>query len=63
MGELKHGDRVVVLRCDSKVVEYHGRFAGATGPIAFVMPDDDDLLDPVEVGIDRVLREEGRRAR
>jgi|GraSoiStandDraft_4_1057263.scaffolds.fasta_scaffold2236889_2 hypothetical protein len=61
MNKLKKGDRVVVLRIDSKEIEYHGSYAGASGPFKFILPDDDNLLDPVEVDTDRVLPEKGRR--
>ncbi|MGH3229863.1 MAG: hypothetical protein ACRDOA_15030, partial [Streptosporangiaceae bacterium] len=54
--------RVVVLQLDSKEIEYHGSYAGKSGPIKFVLPDDDDLLGPVEVSTDRVFPEKGRRA-
>jgi hypothetical protein len=63
MSDFKRGDRVVVLRLDSDEIECHGCYAGQTGPIMFVLPDDDDLPDPVEVGADRVLPEKSRRAR
>ena len=61
MSEFKKGDRVVVLRLDSDEVECHGCYAGETGPIMFVLPDGDDLPDPVEVGADRVVREKNHR--
>jgi hypothetical protein len=63
MSDFKRGDRVVVLRLDSDEIECHGCYAGETGPIMFVLPDDDDLPDPVEVGADRVFREKTPRAR
>jgi hypothetical protein len=63
MSDFKRGDRVVVLRLDSDEIECHGRYTGETGPIMFVLPDDDDLPDPVEVGADRVFPEKNRRAR
>lgn len=61
MNDFKNGDRVVVLRLDSKEIEYHGSYAGESGPIKFVLPDDDDLFGPVEVTADRVFPEKGRR--
>jgi hypothetical protein len=65
MSDFKRGDRVVVLQLDSDEIECHGRYAGETGPIMFVLPDDDDndLPDPAEVGADRVIPEKGRRGR
>ena len=60
MSDFRKGDRVVVLRLDSREVECHGLYAGETGPIMFVLPDDDDLPDPIEVGADRVVREKAR---
>lgn len=42
---------------DSSEIECHGRYAGECGPIAFVLPDDDDLPDPIEVGADRIFPE------
>jgi hypothetical protein len=63
MSDFKRGDRVVVLRLDSDEIECHGSYEGETGPIMFVLPDDDDLPDPVEVGADRVFPEKSRRAR
>jgi hypothetical protein len=62
MSYFKRGDRVLVLRLDSDEIECHGSYAGECGPIMFVLPDDDDLPDPVEVGADRVLPETGQRA-
>ena len=62
MNNFKKGDRVVVLRIDSKEIEYHGSYAGESGPFKFVLPDDDNLLDPVEVDTDRVYPEKGRRS-
>lgn len=61
MSNLKNGDRVVVLQLDSKDIEYRGSYAGESGSIMFVLPDDDDLLGPVEVGAERVLPEKGQR--
>lgn len=61
MADFRKGDRVVVLRINSDEVECHGCYAGESGPLVFVLPDDDDLPDPVEVGADRVLPEKGRR--
>ena len=61
MNDFKKGDRVVVLRPDSKEIEYHGSYAGESGLIKFVLPDDDDLFGPVEVTADRVFPEKGRR--
>jgi hypothetical protein len=57
MSDFRAGDRVVVLRLDSDEVECHGCYAGESGPIMFVQPDDDDLPDPIEVGADRVVPE------
>jgi len=57
MNVFKKGDRVVVLRLDSNQIECHGSYAGECGPITFVLKDDDDLPDPVEVGADRVFPE------
>lgn len=62
MSDFRDGDRVVVLRLDSDEIECHGCYAGESGPIMFVLPDDDDLPDPIEVGADRVLRESRRPA-
>ena len=62
MSDFKTGDRVVVLRLDSDEIECHGSYTGERGPIMFVLPDDDDLPDPVEVGADRVFREKGQHA-
>jgi hypothetical protein len=59
MNDFKTGDRVVVLRLDSGETECHGRYAGECGPIMFVLPDDDDLPDPIEVGASRVFPEKG----
>jgi hypothetical protein len=61
MSDFKTGDRVVVLRLDSDEIECHGCYQGEAGPIMFVLPDDDDLLEPVEVGADRVLPEKSHR--
>jgi hypothetical protein len=57
MSDFRAGDRVVVLRLDSDEIECHGCYAGESGPILFVLPDGDDLPDPVAVGEDRVLPE------
>jgi hypothetical protein len=62
MNDFKMGDRVVVRRLNSDEIECHGSYAGECGPIVSVLPDDDDLSDPIEVGADRVLPEKGRRA-
>jgi hypothetical protein len=62
MSKFQDGDRVVVLRLDSDEVECHGCYAGESGPMLFVLPDDDDLPDPVLVGADRVLPEKRGRA-
>jgi hypothetical protein len=61
MADFRKGDRVVVLRLNSDEIECHGCYTGESGPLMFVLPDDDDLPDPVEVGADRVLPEEGYR--
>jgi len=60
VSDFRQGDRVVVLRLDSNEIECHGSYAGETGPIMFVQPDDDDLPDPIEVGADRVVPEKRR---
>jgi hypothetical protein len=59
MSGFKNGDRVVVLRLDSDEIECRGCYQGESGPILFVLPDDDDddLPDPIEVGADRVFPE------
>jgi hypothetical protein len=62
MSDFKKGNRVVVLRLGSGEIEWHGRYAGERGPIMFVLPDDDDLPDPIEVGADRVFPEKSQRA-
>jgi hypothetical protein len=62
MSDFRHGDRVVVLRLGSDDVECHGCYAGESGPMVFVLPDGDELPDPMEVGADRVLPENGRSA-
>jgi hypothetical protein len=62
MSGFEKGDRVVVLRLDSDEVECHGCYTGQDGPILFVLPDDDDLPDPIEVGADRVLPEKQHKA-
>jgi hypothetical protein len=51
------GDRVVVLRLDSDEIECHGCYAGESGPMMFVLMDDDELPDPIAVGADRVHAE------
>lgn len=61
MSNFKTGNRVVVLRLGSDEIELHGSYAGECGPIMFVLPDDDDLPDPVEVGADRVFPEKSQR--
>jgi hypothetical protein len=61
MNHFNRGDRVVVLPLDSDEIECHGCYAGESGPIMFVLPDDDDMPDPVEVGADRVLPEKRQR--
>jgi hypothetical protein len=58
----RKGDRVVVLRLDSDEIECRGCYTGESGRIMFVLPDDDDLPDPIEVGADRVLPESHRPA-
>jgi hypothetical protein len=60
MNVFKKGDRVVVLRLDGSEIECHGSYEGVCGPIAFVLPDDDDLPDPIEIGADRVFPEKRR---
>jgi hypothetical protein len=62
MNDFKEGDRVVVLRLHSDETECHGSYTGERGLIVFVLPDDDDLPDPIEVGADRVFPEKGHRA-
>lgn len=62
MSDFREGDRVVVLRLDSDEIECHGRYAGESGPIVFVLPDNDDLPDPIEVGADRVLAEKSHHS-
>lgn len=62
MSDFKKGDRVVVLRLNSDEIECHGGYAGERGLIMFVLADDDDLPDPIEVGADRVFPEKGQRA-
>ena len=62
MTDFKEGDRVVVLRLNSDEIECHGSYAGERAPIMFVLPDDDDLPDPIEVGADRVFPEKGQRS-
>jgi hypothetical protein len=63
MSGFKNGDRVVVLRLDSDEIECRGRYKGESGPIMFVLPDDDDfdLPDPMEVGADRVFPDNSHR--
>jgi len=63
MSAFRQGDRVVVLRLDSDEVECHGCYVGETDPIMFVLPDDDDLPEPIEVSADRVLPEKPRLSR
>jgi hypothetical protein len=60
MSDFREGDRVIVMRLDSDEIECHGSYAGESGPMMFVLPDDDDLPDPVEVGADRVRPEKRR---
>jgi hypothetical protein len=62
MSYFKTGDRVVVRRLDSNEIECRGRYVGECGLIVFVLPDDDDLPDPLEVGADRVVPEKGQHA-
>ena len=62
MSDFKKGDRLVVLRLDSDETECHGSYAGERGLIMFVLPDHDDLPDPIEVGASRVFPEKGQRA-
>jgi hypothetical protein len=61
MSDFREGDRVVVVRLDSDEIECHGCYAGESGPIVFVLIDDDELPEPVEVAADRVFPEEGYR--
>ena len=61
MSDFRDGDRVVVLKLDSDEIECHGCYAGKSGSIVFVLPDDDELPDPIEVGADRVLPEKSPR--
>jgi hypothetical protein len=61
MSDFRNGDRVVVLRIGSDEVECHGCYKGESGPMVFVLPDDDALPDPVEVGADRVFPERSYR--
>jgi hypothetical protein len=61
MSDFRQGDRVVVMRLDSDEIECHGSYEGESGPMLFVLPDDDDLPDPVAVGADRVRPEKRRR--
>jgi hypothetical protein len=62
MSDFRDGDRVVVLRYGSDDIECHGCYAGESGRIMFVLPDGDELPDPMEVGADRVLPEKNRPA-
>jgi hypothetical protein len=62
VSDFREGDRVVVLRLDSDEIECHGCYAGESGRIMFVLPDGDDLPDPIEVGADRVFPESHRPA-
>jgi hypothetical protein len=62
MSDFNRGDRVVVLRLDSDETECHGSYAGECGPIMFVLPDDDDLPDPIDLGAGRVVPEKGQHA-
>ena len=62
MSTFRDGDRVVVLRLDSDEIECHGCFAGESGPMMYVLIDDDDLPDPIAVGAERVLPERHRDA-
>lgn len=57
MSEFKKGARVVVLRLGSDDIECHGRYAGERAPIMYVLPDDDEMPDPIEVGANRVFPE------
>lgn len=61
MSGLSRGDRVVVLQLGSDEVECRGSYVGESGPIMFILSDDDDLPDPIEVGADRVFPEKGQR--
>ncbi len=61
MSDFKKGNRVVVLRLNSDEIEWHGSYAGERGLIMFVLPDDDDMPDPIEVCADRVFPEKGQR--
>jgi hypothetical protein len=62
LSDFRKGERVVVLRLDSDEIECHGCYAGESGRITFVLADDDNLPDPIEVGADRVLPESHRPA-
>jgi hypothetical protein len=62
MSDFKKDDRVVVTRLDSDEIECHGCYVGEQGPTLFVIPDNDDLPDPIEVGAGRVFPEKGRQA-
>lgn len=62
MTDFIKGDRVEVLRLDGSEIAYHGRYIGESGPIVFVVPDNDPLPgDPIEVGADRVRPEKRRQ--
>jgi len=63
MNDFRVGDRVVVLRLGSDEIECHGCYEGESGSIMFVLPDDEDLPEPIEVGADRVLREQSHQRR
>jgi hypothetical protein len=54
MCKLEVGDRVAVLWPGGAEVEYRGTVAGREGDCVFVLPDETDLPDPVEVSADRV---------
>jgi hypothetical protein len=56
MSRLEAGDRVAVLRPDGGEIEYRGTLIFREGRCVFVLPDDDDLPDAVEVSADRVVR-------
>jgi hypothetical protein len=54
MSKLEVGTRVAVHRPDGGEIEYRATVVGQEGDCVFVLPDGDDLPDPVEVSADRV---------